>query len=770
MFLRLSIISFLLTLAVIAQRAEGQRNEKSERMDPVVPENLIPPSPVLPVAEALKTFRLAPGFVIEAVAAEPLVDKPVCLDFDSLGRMWVCEMRGYMSTIDGDRESVAEGRIVILEDTDQDGKVDKRTVFLDKLLLPRALAVFEDGLLFMDEHRLCWVKRLGDQPDGDPQPIPTKIVEGGNVEHKPNGLLANLDNYYYLAKSDKRLRRTRDGWEIEPTAFRGQWGIARDDYGHLYHNNNSTLLFGDFLAPNLLQGNPGVKMKLKDFTQLGSNRVWPARVTPAVNRAYMSKTNGFGTNTLDPQTYKLISATSAAGIAIYRGTNFPKEWYGTGFSAEPVSNLVKAIRIDGANGKLTGSHPLDGSEFLASTDERFRPVNLYNAPDGSLYLLDMYHGIIQHKTYMTPYLRKQTLSRGLESPGVGHGRIYRIRSTGGRVEPVVNLAALEGPDLVNALTLPNAWQRERAQRLLVERKQAATLPFLAKLAVSGSPLARIHAIWTLEGLDALRASHLENAIQSQEAELQSSALWASTRLSPEERQKLEPALLAVTPSAAEVAPYLARALGPLGTSQAFSRLARLLESHGKTRFVREAVVSGLDHHELDFSTSQLQDSKDRQLLEWLEQGRKDAQEGTPVVSKLKGVELASYQRGKALFHGEAACFGCHSSDGTGIANLGPPLDDSEWVTGKPETLINILLHGLTGPVTVDGEIFTPTADMPGLGTNSAMTDQSIADIATYIRNEWANKAEPVSQSQVKRQRGLTQERSGRAWTAAELVK
>lgn len=765
MFFRFLAMPFLVTLTAFAQQGDNE----GARMDPVVPEKLIPPSPVLTVEQALKSFQLAPGFVIEPVAAEPLVEKPVCLDFDSTGRMWVCEMRGYMPDIDGKGESIPEGRIVILEDTDNDGKADKRTLFLDKLLLPRAIAVFEDGVLFMDENRLCWIKRKGDAPDGEAKLIDSKIAQGGNVEHKPNGLLPNLDNRYYLAKSDKRLQRVGSHWKIEPTSYRGQWGIARDDYGRLYHNNNSTLLFGDLLAPNLLQGNPGVKMKVKDYVQLGSNRVWPARVTPAVNRAYMAKVNGFDSNTLDPKTFKLINATAAAGLTIYRGTNFPTDWRGTGFSTESVANLVKATRISEKAGSMTGEHPLDESEFLASTDERFRPVNAYNAPDGSLYILDMYHGIIQHSTYMTTYLRKQTLSRGLEGPAFGHGRIYRVRSSSGKIEPLKNLSALQGLDMVKILMHPNAWQRETAQRLLVASNDPATIPFLAKLTAAGPVLARIHAIWTLEGMGALQAVHLVPALQDSDPKLQSSALWASTRLTPAELAKLEPVLLAVSPAAPEVVPYLARALGPLGTPKAFGKLASIVAAPGKASFVREAAISGLDQHEIAFRDSLSSSQKDSQLLAWLDQGSKDTGAEATGNPELKGPDLASYQRGRTLYQGVAACFGCHGADGAGMPNLGPPLDESEWVTGQPEILVKILLHGMTGPVEVAGETYTPAADMPGLGANPAITDQALADIATYIRNEWSNQVAPVPAALIKSQRDLTKDRAARPWTAKELT-
>ena len=206
------------------------------------------------------------------------------------------------------------------------------------------------------------------------------------------------------------------------------------------------------------------------------------------------------------------------------------------------------------------------------------------------------------------------------------------------------------------------------------------------------------------------------------------------------------------------------------TSGGRSRLASLLKTEGEIHFVREAAVSGLDHHEAEFRQVLADGSKDKKLLAWLDQGAKDAGTAAVTHSDLTGDDLASFDRGKAMFHGVAACFGCHSADGAGMPNLGPPLDESEWVSGKPETLVKILLHGLTGPVTVDGETYSPNADMPGLGVNPTITDQTIADIATYIRNEWSNKAPPVSATLVKQQRELSKHRTGRSWTAGELVK
>ncbi|MDB6077671.1 MAG: hypothetical protein JWO82_1418, partial [Akkermansiaceae bacterium] len=677
----------------------------------------------------------------------------------------VCEMQGFMPDAEGKGENVPEGRITVLEDSDGDGKADRRKVFLDHLLLPRAVTVYEDGVLFLDDKRLCWVKRKGLDAVGEVQVIDGNFTGGGNVEHKPNGLLPNLDNYLYLAKSDKRLRRKGDKWEVESTAFRGQWGIARDDFGRLYHNNNSVFLFGESLAPNLLQANPVVKLKYNDAYMLGDNRTWPIRVTPAINRGYIAKSNGYNEDKLDPKTFKMINCTAVAGLTVYRGTNFPAEWYGTAFSTEASGNLLKAIHIAEKDGRPSGSHPLGEKEFLASSDERFRPVNVYTAPDGSMYLLDMYHGIIQDRTYMTTYLRDQSVSRGLDKPAAGFGRIYRIRSNSGKLEPRVDLGKLGGAALVKMLSHPNAWHREMAQRLLVERKDPKAVAALEELAAGGAPVAKIHAFWTLEGMGQLKAKDLEGPLKDANVKVQASALWACTRLGAPELAKLEPQLVALKPAGPEAAPYLTRVLASIGKPDALQELASILKTDARVPFVREATISGIHGHEAEFK--HFADPADASLQGLLDLGMGKVADH-PQGPELKGEPLAAWTRGKALFMGEAACFGCHGPEGAGLAGLGPPLEGSEWVRGNPETLTKILLHGLSGEVKVAGATYHPDAEMPGATMNPAMTDQKLADIETYIRNAWGNKAAAVEAATVTKQREATKARAGRPWTAAEL--
>lgn len=762
---RILLLSLLLPGLALAQKGNRKGHDN---MAPVVPVSEIPPSPVLSVSESLKSFKLAPGFTIEAFAAEPLVEKPIAMDFDPSGRLWVCEMLGYMPDIDGKGEDIPQGRIVVVEDTDNDGKADKRTVFLDKLHLARAVAVYPDGILFTDDTDLRWQKRDGLKPVGKPEIAVAGWVEAGNVEHKTNGLVRNLDNWLYNAKSGKRVRRIDGKWVMDTTPFRGQWGIAHDDFGRLYHNNNSTCLFGDQVAPNLLAGNAGVNLKTQEYLQLGPNNTWPARVTPGVNRAYIAKKNGYPEDTLDPKTHKLLTTTASAGMAIYRGTNFPPDWLGRGLVGESVVNLVKVIQIDDSDGKLSGSHPFGKTEWLASTDERFRPVNLYNSPDGAVLLLDMYHGIIQDKTFMTSYLREQYLSRGLDKPATGHGRIYRVRYNSGKLEAPLDFEKLSGEELIKLLAHKNGWHRDMAQRVLVDRGDASVVPMLEKLVgVPGFSLGSINALWTLEGLGKLSPKAVSAALASKDSKVICSGLWASTKMAAKDLPAISAAILAITPTSDEVKIYLARALGPLDTPAAYARLAELIQNDGSKPFVKAAAFSGLDTREVAFKTAAGAKLTDKGLIAWLDQG---AGASVAAISGdgLKGDHLASFNRGKALYSGVAACFGCHGADGAGIPNLGPPLDASEYVKESPERLARILLHGLTGPITVAGQKYTPQADMPGLAMNPSMTDENLADIATYIRHEWSNKSPQVKPAVFTKTRAETKDQAGRPYNAATL--
>ena len=757
-------------IAPIALAQNGDR-KGHDAMSDIVPGALIPEAPVLSVEDALKTFTIHEDFVIESVVAEPLVDKPVALTFDGRGRMWVVEMRGYMPDIDGKGEDEPVGRIAILEDTTGDGKADKRTLFLDKILLPRTIALVPNGIIYGDQSQLFFVERDGDKPKGKPVVVDDNYSRGSNVEHKPNGMMLGIDNWMYNSKSSHRYQWKDGKLTKEKTFARGQWGITKDNFGRLYFNSNSTLLIGDRTWPNLLIGNPKVKMKTSITSRIGSNAVFPGRVNPGLNRAYISSLNGYSSDTISPKTFKLTNATGACGPAIYRGGQFPEEFQNWAFVCESSAQLVKAIKVDAAGIKVSGSHPLDKRDFLTSTDERFRPVNIYTAPDGSLYLLDMYHGIIQHKTYMTSYLRRQTLSRGLDGPGFGHGRIYRIRAKSKPLDKMVNLEKANSKSLAAILGSKNGIHRDLAQKEIIDRKLVDAAPFLRKLIANDSKsTAKIHAIWTLEGLGSLTASDLNPLLQSSDEDLITSALYASLSLSDSELTSLAASVIALKDTDA-ILPYKARVLATIPSANSLNVLGDLLKDHGKKSFVREAAIVGLAQTASAFAKINKGQYSDKQFDEWLKQSLQGSQIEIDPMILLKGEHLASHKRGKELYLGRAACIGCHGPDGEGLPNLGPKLNGSDWVTENHERLSKILLHGLQGPIIINGKKFTPLAFMPGLAQNTAINDQDLADLMTYIRSGWENRASQISESEVARIRVATKDRaSGQMYSNDDFKK
>lgn len=714
---------------------------KGPKSDSIAMRRQFAESPVLSPAQSLKSLHLEKGFSAQLVAAEPQVVVPVAMTFDERGRMWVAEMTGYMPDTVGTGEEAMNGKIVILEDTNGDGSADTRTVFLDSLILPRALCIVGNGLLVAEPPRLWFVEINGDKA-GKKTLVDSAYTEGGNVEHQPNGLYRALDNWIYNAKSAARYRKEGNRWLKEETHFRGQWGISQDNYGRLFYNNNSENLLGDYFPPGLGSANPNQRRVAGyDENIVPDNRTYPIRPTPGVNRGYMK-------GVLD-DSLRLVNFTAACGPLVYRGGTFGKDFDGNAFVAEPSANLIKRNILADSLYRVKGRQAYAGKEFLASTDERFRPVNLHLGPDGALYVLDMYRGIIQHKTYLTPYLKNEIGTRSLTQP-LNCGRIYRIIPEGSK--PVTEKLSRNTGDLVKALGSNNGWIRDKAQQMLVDAQDKAAVPLLKALLTDGSrgTWQDLHAVWTLEGLHALSLDDVMAAfVKEGNTAFNHSVLAALPSAVNKQNAGTVETLLAELSSRendAAMAEYLAKALDKYrpGFSKHLSKT--VYEAFPNNRFVADAVISNAQDRETQLMADITAWNPDTNLVirRRLEKVIKDIK--NKRLSNMDGALAKEYPRGALIF--KTVCQTCHGMDGEGIESLAPPLNHSEIVTGKKQRLIAIVLYGLTGPVEVNGKVYKVSADMPGIGSNDEFSDADIAQLLSFVRNAWSNKAEKVAEKDI----------------------
>jgi len=556
------------------------------------------PSPALPPVEEHATFQLDEGLQIELVASDPMVQDPVVITFDEDGRLWVVEMRGFMPDIDGAGEKEKVGRISILEDTDGDGIMDKSTVYIDSLVMPRALAIIHGGALIVENQALWMTQDTDHDLRADTKTLIDPDYAGGPlVEHSGNGLWRGIDNWYYNAKSRFRYHFV-DGLVIrDSTEFRGQWGISHDNEGRLYYNYNWSQLHADLVPPNYLSRNkhhtPTTGI---DHGLTIDRRVYPIRANPAVNRGYIP-------GTLD-DSGRLLEFTAACSPLFYRGTALPSAYAHSVFVCEPSGNLIKHDVVEENGFELSAHDPHPGREFLASTDERFRPVFLATGPDGALYVADMYRGLVQHGAHVTPYLREQTLSRKLVLP-IHRGRIWRIAPKDWKAPEPVKLSQASPDELIGYLSSPNGWYRDMAQRLLVEKNEQSIKEKLASLALNGdSDVGRLHALWTMEGLKLLQPDFLFQLLSDENALIRTNAirlLEPITKSNPNDRVRLERELQSVWKQAPpkEVL-QIALTAGVLDSHASQTLLSGILERYDTSALMRDAVLSCLQDREYSF--------------------------------------------------------------------------------------------------------------------------------------------------------------------------
>jgi len=567
------------------------RRSFNEMLDAVVPRAKSP-------AAALCSIRARPGFQVEQVAAEPLVMDPIAFAWGFDGRLWVVEMGDYPSA-DDDR-SKPGGRVRWLEDRDGDGRYDRSSVFLEGLSSPTGVMPWRKGVLVTAAPDLLYAEdRDGDGRADHHEALYTGFNEG-NQQHRVNGLRWGLDNWVYIAngdsggrvKSAKRgrsvdingrdLRVRPDTGELEAITGKSQFGREQDDWGNWFGNNNSNPLYHYALDEGYLGRNPHVPTpdgKVNVPVVGGHAPVFP------ISRTVLRFNDYHTANRI----------TSACSSIIYRDELFGPEFAGNNFVSEPVHNLVhrEVVARDGVSFKSRRAGDEDRSEFLASSDNWFRPTTIRVGPDGALWVADMYRETIEHPEWIPDDWEKRLDLRA----GHDQGHIYRVYPIGVKPRTVPRFDQLSATELLALLESPGGTVRDMAQQRLMELQDRSIAGALEEMVRGGKrATARLHALCTLDGLGILTARHarlLARCMADEHPAVRRHALRLSEPLLTDSPPLLHAASKLRDDADRQVRQQLAYSLGECHTAEAAQALARLLFENADDRFIVAAAISSL---------------------------------------------------------------------------------------------------------------------------------------------------------------------------------
>lgn len=790
---------------------------------PVIEGRAHPDIPMMPVQKPLSPqasaghIQVPAGMKLELFASEPMIVNPIAIDWDEKGRCWVVESLGYPNDVPVE-EGKGEDRIKILEDTDGDCRADKMTVFADGIRHGTTLVFHRGGVLATDGPDIVFLK----DEDGDDRADLRRVVASGlkiwDTHASTSHFLHGMDNWIHATSGYSGVDMTVGGkrHEFGMGVFRFKPSDTKiETLDFLQETTNNTWGLG-------LDGEGGV------FGSTANNN--PSWQVSIPRRAYENSGIEQGKtprlddqpllypNTRDiTQVDQIERYTAAAGHMFYHD-DLMAGLIGVddAMICEPTGHVVAVGRLHEA-GAL---HRVDlrGNNLLASSDAWVAPVAARTGPDGAVWVADWYNPIIQHNVvfrfwnpargYDQPHSPYHT---GEPKPGKGnayvtplrdrsHGRIWRIVPEGREVRKVPVLSAMDGDACLAALGSPSQHVRMHAQRLLVEKADAAVIPALASMAAgevpdkSGRPHANYHALRTLQGLHEAGIAPAREAIVPVLAH-------ADTRVRLQAMESLpadDPALLAALPR------LLGEAGSPRGLLRALTVAAMSVPNEplaaavwdaavkqvGEDETLREAarlamrrqgatllaialagdLPGGWADAELDEITRRISAGPNRAALESIlanvpepSRGRFLRLLGESPSPAAKEEELpAEWVEGRNLYM--KSCVECHQADGLGVPDTFPPLAGSEWVKGDKTTLLRIMLGGLMGPVKVKGVEWNSA--MPG---HFHASDEDLAAIAGFVRYRFGGLREKaVAPAEVRALRPEIEARKFTPWTVAEL--
>jgi putative membrane-bound dehydrogenase-like protein len=544
------------------------------------------PPPKTP-AEALAAFRMKADLAIELVACEPAIVDPVAIDWSADGRLWVVEMHDYPTGMDGNYKP--GGRVKVLSDRDGDGKYEHSVLFLDGLPFPTGIMAWKKGALVCAAPDIIYAEDTNG--DGRADVVRTNFTGFAthNYQARVNGLTWGLDGWVYGASGlfggkiksvltsrevdlgGRDFRIKPDTGEIEPVAGLSQQSRVRDDWGNWFGCDNSTLLWHFPLAEHYVKRNPHVpapEPRVYPVKDSDPNRLYPA--SHALERFN------------DPS--HVNRTTSACGLEIYRDEFLGTDYSGNAFVCEPVHNLVHRLLVeqDGATFAARRAPEEQRTEFLASTDNWFRPVQVRTGPDGALWIVDMYRFVIEHPRWISAN-RLATLD---VRAGADKGRIYRVYPRNKKPTQIRDITRAPASQLIEILDQSNGTMRDLIHRELLTRKDISSEKVAAIATKGRHAVARGQALWVLQQLGKSEPAALADA----DARVQRQAVQLC-----KDWEQLQPIA-----SRIDLAPGIAFEVALVAGNQKDSRagqfLTKLMESAPKDQWSKAAIVSSAVPH------------------------------------------------------------------------------------------------------------------------------------------------------------------------------
>jgi len=676
--------------------------------------------------DAVNTLTVPKGYKVELFASEsefPDLANPAQLSFDDKGRLWVATLPSYPHYKPGDNRP--NDKLLILEDTDNDGKADKQIVFAENLHLPLGFEFVPEGVYVSQGTNL----KLYTDTDGDDRADTEEIILSGfddhDTHHNISAFCADPSGAFYMAEGVflhtnvetpyGPVRGTNGGFyrynpqskKLDRTvqvSIPNPWGIAFDQWGQDFflHTSGPTV---QWMMPSTLKSIYGIAAPLTEGLIEDAHKVRPT-----------------------------------SGMEFVSSRHFPDDVQGDMILANSIGFLgMKQHQMleDG-----TGFKTKHRQDLIVGADKNFRPVDMEFAPDGSLYVVDWHNVLIGHMQHNTrDPLRDHA-----------HGRIYRITYPSRPLVTPAKVADASIEELLNNLKLPEYRTRYRSRRALRGRDKNEVLgkldSWLAQLDKSDENYEhhRLEALWVSWGLNQVHEELLKNLLNSEDHKVRS----ASVRV--------------------------LRYMGHQVSNNITLLKTAAADTHGRVRLETITAASWLNNKD---GLEVLSVAKKHPLDEWMQPaydfaisrllGNFLSEDSSGLVaSHLKGNDLKVFTKGKAIYQKEGYCITCHQESGAGLQASGyPTLVDQEWVVGSEERLIKLALNGLYGPMTVMGNQYD--GQVPMMAFKGLLNDEEIAAVLTYVRNAFGNKASVISPEKVKEIRDATKDKKG-FYTPDELLK